>query len=55
MFKKLLLATAIVLGLIYGSGSDLTSVKRSITGAANESARSFTAGDNNGWGSNSGY
>jgi hypothetical protein len=55
MFKKLLLATAIVLGLIYGSGSDLASVKRSITGAANENARSFTNGSNDGWGSDSGY
>jgi len=55
MFKKLLIATAIVLGLIYGSGSDLGSVKRQITSVANDNARGYTNGDNAGWGDSSGY
>ena len=55
MFKKLLIATAVVLGLIYGSGHDIASVKRMVRGAANENARSFTNGSNDGWGAESGY
>lgn len=55
MLKKLLLGVAVVLGIIYGSGSDLASVKRSILGASNDNARGFTAGSNDGWGEDSGY
>lgn len=55
MVKKILLACAIVLGIIYGSGSDLASVKRSILGASNDNARGFTGGSNDGWGEDSGY
>ncbi len=55
MFKKLLIATILVLGLIYGSGSDLGTVKRQITSAANDNARGYTNGDNGGWGDESGY
>ncbi|WP_282099667.1 hypothetical protein [Qipengyuania qiaonensis] len=43
------------MGLIYGSGSDLASVKRSILGVANENARNLTGGGNDGWGPGSGY
>ncbi|MDG5748358.1 hypothetical protein P8Q88_09195 [Qipengyuania sp. XHP0207] len=55
MIKKLLLATAVVIGLVYGSGSDLSSVKRSIKSATNENARTVTAGSHDGWGADSGY
>jgi hypothetical protein len=55
MFKKLLFATALVLGLIYGSGSDLTSVKRSILNVTNDNARGLTGASNDGWGPGSGY
>ncbi|QYJ07057.1 hypothetical protein [Qipengyuania flava] len=55
MFKKLLIASALVLGLIYGSGSDLGAVKRSITGVTNDNARGVTAGSNEGWSTGSGY
>lgn len=55
MIKKFLLVCAIVLGAIYGSGSDLGSIKRSITGAANDQARGMTANSNDGWSDASGY
>ncbi|MFA6220593.1 MAG: hypothetical protein WC692_12575 [Erythrobacter sp.] len=55
MFKKLLLAGLIVLGLVYGSGYDFASLKRTINGAANDNARSVTNSSNDGWGPNSGY
>lgn len=55
MFKKLLIASALVLGLIYGSGSDLGAVKRSITGVTNDNARGVTAGSSEGWSTGSGY
>lgn len=55
MFKKLLIVTAVVLGLIYGSGSDLSSLKHSITGTSNENARGLTGNSSNGWGERSGY
>jgi len=55
MFKKLLIGTAIVVGLIYGSGNDFSSLKQQITSSSKENARGLTAGDNKGWGSDSGY
>ena len=55
MFKKLLLFAVIVLGLIYGSGSDLATIKRQVTGAAHDNARNMTANDNGGWADTSGY
>ena len=55
MIKKLLLGGAIMLGLIYGSGSNLGAVKRQITGTANDNARSVTQNDNGGWSNSSGY
>jgi hypothetical protein len=55
MVKKLLLASMIVLGLIYGSGSDLASVKSSILGAADGQARGVSASPNRGWGDDSGF
>ncbi|MBX7458431.1 hypothetical protein K3152_09255 [Qipengyuania sp. 1NDH17] len=55
MFKKLLLGTAIVVGLIYGSGNDFGTIKRQITSTSNEGARGFTAGGNHDWGDESGY
>ncbi len=55
MFKKILLGAAIVVGLIYGSGNDFGSIKQQITSTSNEGARGFTAGDDKGWGEESGY
>ncbi|WP_374406734.1 hypothetical protein [Pelagerythrobacter sp.] len=55
MLKKLLFVAAAVIGLIYGSGSDLASVKRAMLGAANDNARGFTPADDGGWGSGSTY
>jgi len=55
MIKKLLIASALVLGLIYGSGSDIGSVKRSITNASSDNARGFSGGDDSDWGAGSGY
>jgi hypothetical protein len=55
MFKKLLLASLIVLGLVFGSGHDFASLKRTITGMSNDNARSMTSNSNDGWGANSGY
>ena len=53
--KKLILFAAIGIGLLYGSGSDLGSIKRQITSASNDNARSITQGDDKGWGNKSGY
>ncbi|MBX7539548.1 hypothetical protein [Qipengyuania sphaerica] len=55
MFKKLLLGAAVLVGLLYLSGNDFDTLHRQITGGANENARGLTAGDNHGWGSDSGY
>ncbi|QZD86744.1 hypothetical protein [Qipengyuania psychrotolerans] len=55
MIKKLILFAAIGIGLLYGSGSDLGSIKRQITSASNDNARSITQGDDKGWGNKSGY
>lgn len=55
MVKKLLLLTVIVLGLVYGSGHDFASLKRTINGMSNDNARGATAGNNGGWGADSGY
>lgn len=55
VIKKLLLASALVLGLIYGSGSDLGAVKRSITGISNDNARGLASGGGADWGTGSGY
>jgi hypothetical protein len=55
MVRKLLLASAIVIGLIYGTGHDFASLKRSILSASNGNARSMTANDGGGWGPDSGY
>ena len=55
MIKKLLLATMVVLGLVYGSGEDLSLVKRMVTSASNENARGFTGSSHDGWGAGSGY
>lgn len=55
MIKKLLLATAIVIGLIYGTGNDFGTIKRQITGAMNDNARGATASDSRGWGNGSGF
>lgn len=38
--KKLLLATAIVIGVMWANGYDLTSVRNSLTGWADGNARS---------------
>ena len=55
MIKKLLLATMVVLGLVYGSGEDLSSVKRMVASASNENARGVTGNSHDGWGAGSGY
>ena len=55
MVKKLILCAAIALGLLYGSGSNLGAVKRAITGAANDNARSVTQSESSDWGTGSGY
>lgn len=55
MLKKLLLVTAIAIGLLYGSGNDLDTLKQHIKGSANDNARTLTAGDNGGWSPDSGY
>jgi len=55
MIKKLLLATMVVLGLVYGSGENLSSVKRMVTSASNENARGLTGNSHDGWGAGSGY
>ena len=55
MFKKLLIGAAIVVGLIYGSGNDIGTLKHQITSSSNEGARGLTAGDNHDWGEDSGY
>ncbi|MBX7532658.1 hypothetical protein K3165_06970 [Qipengyuania sp. 1XM1-15A] len=55
MFKKLLLGAAIVVGLIYGSYGDYSTIKRLIDSTANENARGWTHGDNHGWGDSSGF
>jgi hypothetical protein len=55
MFKKFLFAAIVVLGLVYGSGYDFASLKRSINGFANDNARSVTNNSNDGWGADSGY
>ena len=55
MLKKLLLVTAIGLGLLYGTGNDLGTVKHHLTGTVKDNARNTTAGDSQGWGTDSGY
>ncbi len=50
MLKKLILATAVVIGLIYGSGGDIASLKRAIAGAASENGRAYAGEDSGGWG-----
>jgi len=55
MFKKFLFAAIIVLGLVYGSGYDFASLKRSINGFANDNARSITNNSDDDWGTDSGY
>ncbi|WP_171033115.1 hypothetical protein [Qipengyuania marisflavi] len=53
MFKKILLAAVVVIGLVYASGNDLGSIKRKVTNLSSENARSFTGGSNDNWGKNS--
>ncbi|WP_341712591.1 hypothetical protein [Erythrobacter sp.] len=56
MFKKLLLAGLIVLGLVYGAGYDFASLKRTITSASNDNARAvMSTSDDDDWGPDSGY
>lgn len=53
MFKKLLLATLIVIIGLWGAGYDVTSVKDDLRHLANESAQTATAGaglDKSDWG-----
>lgn len=55
MLKKFLVLVAVALGLIYGSGSDLASIKRSILSASDENARGMTGGSDNDWGKGTHY
>lgn len=51
MFKKILIGVVVVVGLIYGTGNDLESVKNMAIGKSNANAHSLTGTDNGGWGS----
>ena len=55
MLKKFLIVAAAGIGLIYGSGSDLASVKRAMLGAADENARGLTTPEDGGWGDGTSY
>ena len=55
MLKKFLVVAVAGIGLIYGSGSDLASVKRALLGAADENARGLTASEDGGWGDDTAY
>lgn len=55
MLKKILIAAMVVFGLVYGSGSDFASIKRSILGAASENARGMIGATADDWGAGSGY
>jgi hypothetical protein len=55
MLKKFLIVAVVGIGIIYGSGSDLASIKRTVLYAADENARGFTAPEDGGWGDDTGY
>jgi len=50
MFKKLLLATIIVMIGLWGAGYDVTSVKDELQGAASKSASAATGQSDSDWG-----
>lgn len=52
--KKILIGIVFIIGLIYGTGYDLTSVKEEMVGKSELNAQRVTGGSGGGWGSDSG-
>lgn len=55
MFKKLIIGAAIIVGIVYGSGSDFSEIKRSIVSTSHQNARDLSGASSNDWGPGSGY